>query len=132
MPATRLIVWERRGPLASETSRHLDSLPAELVPVGDMDDLLAAIQKASFPVVLLDRATLGEKLPDAIAAASGADAWIVVVGPASADECRRDRDLGAHLLLAEIPERLVWGGTLRRLVNASQERMKQTTAPTKR
>jgi len=132
VPATRLIVWERRGRLASESSRHLDSLPAELVLVGDMDELLTAIQKASFPVVLLDRATLGEKLPEAIAAATAAEAWIVVVGPGAADEHRRDRDLGAHLLLAEIPESLVWGGTLRRLVNASQERMKQTTAPTKR
>ena len=47
-------------------------------------------------------------------------AWIIVVGPGSAEERRRDRDLGARLLFHDVPSRRVWGVTIRRLIASLQ------------
>ena len=116
MPPIAVIIWERRSRLAVDARRLLADVPAKVMEVRDEREFRAALQAASFPIVVLDRTAAGDKLPDALIAAAMTESWTVVVGPGSADEKRRDRDLGANLLLADVPDRLVWGGTLRRLV----------------
>jgi hypothetical protein len=122
MPPTHVIIWERRGRLAAEARRLLDDAPAAVVEVRDEREFRLALQAARFPVLILDRPAVGDKIAEAIAMASLAEARIVVVGAGLADEERRDGDLGAHLLLKDVPGRLEWQETLRRIVRASQER----------
>ena len=119
MPKTKFIFWERRGRLAAEARSHLQTAPAAILEVRDEREFLAALQRSPFPVVILERSVVGDKSADAIAAAAAKDAWIVVIGPGTPDESRRDLDLGARLLFHDIPDRRTWGATLRRLM-ASQ------------
>ena len=120
MPKTKFIFWERRGRLAAEARGHLQSAPAAIHEVQNEREFFAALERSPFPVVILERNSVGDQAADAIAAAAAKDAWIIVVGPGSPDERRRDLDLGARLLFHDAPDRRTWGATLRRLSAVSR------------
>ena len=130
MPRTKLIFWERRGRLAAEGRTHVQSAAAAIQEVGDEREFLAALHQATFPVVILERLAAGDRIADAIAAAASKDAWIIVVGAGSADERRRDLDLGARFILTENSTRRAWGAMVRRLLQSSSDRLPRRTSPT--
>jgi hypothetical protein len=129
MPRTTFIFWERRGRLAAEARTHVQSAAA-IQEVGDEREFLAALQRSTFPVVILERLAAGDRIADAIAAAALKDAWIIVVGAGSADERRRDLDLGARFILTENSTRRAWGAMVRRLLQSSSDRLLRRTSPT--
>jgi hypothetical protein len=128
MAAATVIVWDGSGRLTADARTLLEAPFARIVEANDEDDFRDALHGAPNPVVLLDRRTVGDALGTAIVRAAAVDALVVVVGPATADECCRDRDLGALLLFAEPPMRIVWRGTLRRLVGVSRRRTADSTS----
>jgi len=130
MPKTKFIFWERRGRFAAEARTHVQSAAATIHEVEDEREFLAALQQSTIPIVILERLAVGDRIADAIAAAASKDAWIIVVGAGSADERRRDYDLGARFILTENSTRRAWGAMVRRLLQSSSDQLPRRTSPT--
>jgi DNA-binding NarL/FixJ family response regulator len=128
MPRIKFIFWERRGRLAAEARPQLDS--AMIVEVRDEREFLTALQQSTIPIVILERLAVGDSVADTIAAAASKDAWIIVVGAGSADERRRDLDLGVRFILTENSSRRAWSMLVRRLLQSLQDRLPRHTSPT--
>jgi hypothetical protein len=119
MSTTHVLIWERRNRIAGDAHAALFGLAVKIVSVDDETELRETLAKCESAVVILERSAVGERLPDVIAAADLSLFRVIVVGMASADEARRDRDLGAHLLIGEANPGVRWTATLRRLATAA-------------
>jgi hypothetical protein len=128
MPSIKFIVWERHDKLGVQAKIALAGTEVRVVGVEDLHGFREALRRTRNGVAILERLTVGEDLPDVIAAADLSDFRIIVVGTASADERRRDRDLGAHLLIDEPKDRRLWSGTLKRLAAVSQQELSTAAA----
>jgi len=125
---TSLIIWERRHRIAADAHAGLAGLPVKIVSVDDETELRETLAKSESAVVILERSAVGERLPDVIAAVDLSHFRVIVVGTASADEARRDRDLGAHLLVPEPSPGVRWTATLRRLAAAAHRDLESAKA----
>ena len=125
----KFVVWEQYERFTTDARIALADTATKVIRVHDEIGFREALRRSRNGVVILERVAVGERLPDMIAAADLSEFRIIVVGMASADELRRDRDLGAHLLIVEPVDRVTWSGTLKRLAAVSRdERMTANAA----
>lgn len=126
MPATRVVIFERKRLLESRLSTLHTKLPIDVKPVRTFDEFRSALQDSFFPIALIEwEGDVGETVSLLEAGIEfSAQSVIFARKPLSEESRLLMRAAGAMLVLEEWPTWSRWSVLITHLVRESQDRLR--------
>ena len=123
MPATRVVILEKRRTIESRILLAGGELPVEIKPVRNLEEFTSVLKEVSFVVAFIEHESDLQQTIKAveIAARHSAKSLVFLRSPCSKEARLSLRVAGATSLLSELPERNRLGVLLEQLVRESQE-----------
>lgn len=127
MPATRVIIFEKKRLLESRLSNLSPELPIDVKPVRTFDEFQSALRESSYPIALIESEGNIEEAVAFLNAGSEFAAQSIVVArkPVTEESRLVFRAAGASLVLNGIPTSSRWSVLIAHLVRESQDRLRR-------
>lgn len=126
MPATRVVIFERKRLLESRLITLSPQLPIDVKPVRTFDEFQSALRESFFPIALIESEGDVDEAVRLLQTGTEFSAQSIVVArkPLLEESRLLLRAAGAMLVLEEFPTNSQWSVLINHLVRESQERFR--------